>query len=344
MRFMVTNYKPSHPPRGQTGVSLVQLMVALTLGAIITIGLMEILVSSRGTHRTQEAQARMQETGRFSTEMLGYEVRMAGHMGCPNLDRVSPRVIANPAPANPFTASTFLQTYESGSSAWTPSLPAALSTATLGSDAVTVHRGGDCSAVLGAAMSSDSANLTLAAGHACEFNSGDTLIISDCVNADIFQATNVSNSGGIDTISHATTGNTSNRFTKAYGTDALVLKLQSTSFFIAPGASGLPALWRQRDSDAAEELVEGVERLQIIYGEDTGNDLTADRYVLSTATGFDVANVVGVRLNLLLQTPETNVTVTPQTYTFDGTTTTAADGRLRRVYSTTVNLRNRTIL
>jgi type IV pilus assembly protein PilW len=71
-------------------------------------------------------------------------------------------------------------------------------------------------------------------------------------------------------------------------------------------------------------------------------DLSADRYVTPDTGGFDVANVVGLRLSLLLQTLMGNVTLSNQTYTFDGNTTTATDGRLRRVFTTTVNLRNRT--
>ena len=335
--------KHEHSLRGtHRGAGLIQVMVALTIGAIIATGLMEILISSKRTYRVQEAQARVQETGRFGTELLSYEVRMAGFMGCPNLDRVTPRVVANPAPATAFTNSTFIEAYEAGTSTWTPSLPTAMASATAGNDAISIHRGADCIASLSSGMTADNAALSLTSGHGCGFNAGDYLIISDCISADLFRASNVSSSGGIETVSHATSHNSEDRFSKQYSTDAVVMKLQETSFFIAPGAGGQPALWQSEDGDPAVELVDGIESLQILYGEDLDGDLSADRYVMPDTANFDVANVVGLRLHLLLQTLVDNVTLSNQTYTFAGTTTTATDGRLRRIFTTTVNLRNRT--
>jgi type IV pilus assembly protein PilW len=331
------------PKRRQRGLSLIQLMVALTIGALITTGLIQILISTKRTYRAQEAQARVQETGRFSMALVGYEIRMAGFMGCPNLDRVTPRVVAKPAPSPTFSATNFLQAYEAGTTAWTPILPAALSTATLGNDAVTVHRGSDCSAYLSAIMATDDTAINIASDSGCGFSAGDYLLISDCVNVDVFRASNVSSSGEIETITHTTTNNTSARFSKSYGTDALIFKSQKTSFFVAPGAGGQPALWRQLDTDAAQELVEGVEGMHLLYGEDLNNDLSADRYVVSSTTGFNMSNVVSVRLNFLLRTLEANVTLAAQTYAFNGQAVTATDGRLRRTYVSTVNLRNRTI-
>ncbi len=44
----------------QWGAGLVQIMVALTIGAIVSAGLIEILVASKRGYRVQEAQARVQ--------------------------------------------------------------------------------------------------------------------------------------------------------------------------------------------------------------------------------------------------------------------------------------------
>ena len=328
----------------QWGAGLVQIMVALTIGAIVSAGLIEILVASKRGYRVQEAQARVQETGRFGTQLLSHEIRMAGFMGCPNLDRVTPRVVASPPPNTAFTNSTFIEPYEAGASSWTPALPAEMTDAgaTNGNDTLSVHRGADCTAALSSSMTADNAAVSLDDGHGCDFATGDYLIISDCTNADLFRASNVSSSGGIETVSHALSHNTEDRFSKQYGPDAVVMRLQETSFFIAPGAGGQPALWQSTDGAAAVELVDGVEALQILYAEDLNGDLSADRYVTPDTGGFDVANVVGLRLSLLLQTLMGNVTLSNQSYTFDGNTTTATDGRLRRVFTTTVNLRNRT--
>lgn len=51
-------------------------------------------------------------------------------------------------------------------------------------------------------------------------------------------------------------------------------------------------------------------------------------------------NIFSVRISLLLRTAENNLIETPQSYTINGVTTTPTDRRLRRVFTTTIALRN----
>lgn len=64
----------------QLGLSLIELMVALTLGLMITTSLGYILLGSRSTYRTQDANARVQDTGRFALEFIGRQLRSAGRV------------------------------------------------------------------------------------------------------------------------------------------------------------------------------------------------------------------------------------------------------------------------
>jgi len=65
-------------PDQQAGLSLIELMVAITLGLMITTSLGYILMGSRSTYRTQDASARVQDTGRFALEFIGRQLRAAG--------------------------------------------------------------------------------------------------------------------------------------------------------------------------------------------------------------------------------------------------------------------------
>lgn len=67
-------------PYSQTGLSLIELMVAVTLGLMITTTLGYILMGSRSTYRTQDANARVQDTGRFALEFIGRQLRAAGRL------------------------------------------------------------------------------------------------------------------------------------------------------------------------------------------------------------------------------------------------------------------------
>jgi type IV pilus assembly protein PilW len=116
----------------------------------------------------------------------------------------------------------------------------------------------------------------------------------------------------------------------------------TNTFKIAKGADGRMALFC---NDV--EIVADVANMQIMFGEDTDGDLVANRYV-KAGTVIDAGtlnNVVSVRVNLLFETPtETSKTVADaQTYDLGTVVLPAiADRRIRRVVSTTINLRNRT--
>lgn len=103
------------------------------------------------------------------------------------------------------------------------------------------------------------------------------------------------------------------------------------------------SLFQQRDGAAANELVEGVEAMQLLYGEDTTGDRVADRYVAAAAVG-NWSNVVSVRIYLLLVSLEDNIVTQPQTIFFPADTNNAwpvNDRCLRQPFSTTIVVRNR---
>ena len=64
----------------QKGLSLIELMVAMTLGLMIVSTLGYILMGSSSTYRTQDASARVQDTGRFALEFIGRQIRAAGRV------------------------------------------------------------------------------------------------------------------------------------------------------------------------------------------------------------------------------------------------------------------------
>jgi type IV pilus assembly protein PilW len=120
----------------------------------------------------------------------------------------------------------------------------------------------------------------------------------------------------------------------------MVIELQTVNYTIGVGASGEPALFRQEFNNPPEELIEGVEDMQILYGVDTDNDQFPNQYMSADAV-IDFDDVVSVRVMLLVRSIDDFVTEDPQTYTYNGVTTTPADRRIRQVFSSTIALRNR---
>ncbi len=60
------------------GFTLVEMMIALTLGLVILLVIGTVFVSSSRTFSVQEDNARIQESGRFALEVIGRSIKQAG--------------------------------------------------------------------------------------------------------------------------------------------------------------------------------------------------------------------------------------------------------------------------
>lgn len=347
--------QPRFSRKNQAGVGLVEIMIALVIGLVLTAGVSQIYLSSKQTYRLQDSQSRLQENSRYALELLTKDIRMAGYAGCANITSITPNVIADEDGDNvadvTFSSTTAVFGYDYGTSSWNPSLPSALSGLSnpplAGTDVITVQLSQGCGAHLTGNMDAVNANIQIMAPNSCGIDAGDTLLISDCVAADVFRASNSSESGGKETIAHAENVNIDVNLSKAYQQDAEIFNFVSRTYYVANGAGGQPALWQMDNTDGTVlELVEGVENMQILYGEDTDADRVPNQY-LPVNSVSNLANVVAVRLSLLMRTLDNNIVQAAQTYSYDtdndgsGESVTAADRRLRRVFTTTINLRNR---
>lgn len=71
----------------QTGLSLIELMVAILISTILVLGVTSLFTDTSDTARTNTALARVQESGRLALELIGADARRAGYVGC--LDKAS---------------------------------------------------------------------------------------------------------------------------------------------------------------------------------------------------------------------------------------------------------------
>ena len=76
--FLSRSMHPMRAHRTQRGVSLVELMVAIGIGAFLLLGLVEIFSSARASYDLQQGLARLQEKTRFAENYIARNIRMAG--------------------------------------------------------------------------------------------------------------------------------------------------------------------------------------------------------------------------------------------------------------------------
>lgn len=87
-------------------------------------------------------------------------------------------------------------------------------------------------------------------------------------------------------------------------------------------------------------LIDGIQNMQILYGVDNDNDGSANFYVAANNVA-SMQQVVSIRISLLVVTLDDYLATQPLTYTYNGVTTTPADRKIRRVFNTTIAIRNR---
>jgi type IV pilus assembly protein PilW len=354
-------------------LTLIELLVAISISFVVILAVGYVFVGSRQTYRAQDGMARIQESARFAYEVLSKDIRMAGFNGCAASNTVN--VLNDPSWYGGLDSLPLIG-YEAGSGQ-----PAAITGALAGRDSLTILHADNSPEYIIEQHTAAAAEFKLV-GTSHDLIDGQIVVACNAngVDAAVFQITN-SNQSNV-TIVHNTGLSAPGNCTKALGAGTTcggtqnfvtfdpgsrLMRLSGSTYFIRNNTAGEPSLYRQRlnvaagaAATAAEELVEGVEDMQITYGVDV--DATADNQADDYQTAAEIGNgsgtpavpgadasarwnrVLSVRISLLMRTTENGITTQAQTYTYPpdaGAATTAADRRLRRVFTYVISVRNR---
>lgn len=352
----------------QKGLTIVELMVALLLSLLLIGGVVQIYLGTKATYRVTEGLSRLQENTRFATNMLARDIRMAGYIPCSqtqnNVNLVNENKWWTPLFTNLFTNS--ILGFENGAN---PFPDDGANEILAGSDSIVILRGGNKVAAVNLYdTATDEFVMQRDLGGANWVQPGSLMIACDPTNARLFQAgaiqagdpTRVAVANG----SGESPGNTATSVGYSFSNDAQLANYHAVAYYISNSESGNGfSLYRRylnvnssmQNSPLRDELVEGVETMQLLYGLDVDANGMADRYVQAdnAAITGNWQDVVTVRVNLLFASEDglrdadgfdektyvvgnTNIAVegTP------GVPTHTRDRRKRYVSSMTVSIRN----
>jgi len=266
----------------QRGMTLVELSVAMAIGLFLIGGALYVYNQSRNTYRASDSLARLQETARFALDTLEPDIRLARYWGF----NAQPARIRNPGAieatcdgvAAPEALADLSAAADTRDDAWDLPCGTFNDAARDGSDVLMLRHAEPWAGNVQPAAEAGRLQVQTTLAEGILFNDG----------------------------------------TAPLGADASINNVTVNYYYVSDESSfdpALPSLRRLTLGPDAEfddqEIIPGVENLQVQLGIDTDRDGNVDRYVdgdhpLVTpgAAGFDPdGRVVAVRLWLLVGTP-----------------------------------------
>lgn len=352
----------------QQGLSLIELMVAMLLGLILMGSVVAVVLNSKSSFVGQRELAMVQENGRYAMEMLTKEIRMAGYQDCA---RQSFSKLGNSINTSYwYVGPVGLKGYEGPADSTLP-LPASAGwTPTVGDSLVVKH--GETSSY---SLISNSGS-TITVNKVTDIQQGEPVLMvnADCTEVALFQKTNAAGSSTIDhqtgTVSPGnitsnvyvalskpsfdyTNYTTNSISTSSFSPGSTIMRYSASAFYVRNSTvNSTPSLFRKRLITATvsgtgtlkavdEELAQGVEDLQFLYGVDTDTDGIANRYLVANdALLTDWKKVVSVQITLSLRSINPVYLKNTDYTKCDGTTTTYFDKYIHKCMSSTVSVRN----
>ncbi|MGH8398800.1 MAG: PilW family protein [Gammaproteobacteria bacterium] len=358
----------------QSGLSLIELMIAMVVGLILMAGVLSIFLSSRQSYGINSAVARIQENGRFALNFLRTDARNAGYMGCATSTTTASYLnpVADNLPYNfaqaiygfHFTGTvpgpTENPAPDTNATDWTPNLDPYLTGKVLPNTDVLVVRFAQRDPIYITTITSPTAtsatvNTLLGASDQPALAPGDLFLASNCLSAIVLQATSATSGTTLEyTSGGSAPGNNGEVIPQSF-VGAMVVSPTTAVFYIGQGADTSPALFKastdttQPGGFSTQEMVSGVENMRVLYGVDLTGSQVPSEYV--TADVVDAANewadVVSVRIGLLVRSNTAAVPLPSMASDFalvdssvENPVTAPLDTRMRQIFIATVGIRN----
>lgn len=347
--------------RALRGFSLVELMVALSLGLMLSISVVGVYMAQVNTYKTNVSQAGSQNIISAITALMSPTLHSAGFCGCASVTLALSNLRAGgPPPLGTIsTTPSMLMGYDAAAgttinitqnnapntgntAGWNPNLHTSLRGDIQATSDVLIVLSPlpGTSPIAVTAFTPGSSSITLQ--NTTSVTAGQFAAISDCSKASIFQITGVAGTVVTHAEGAGTLSNASDALSVNYPIGSQFVILTQTAFFVGRDASGESALIRATLNAGGtwtlQSLVPDVETMQVLYGIGTNGSLS--RYVpANSVTNWN--QVYAIRLGFITKGQTGSGANTPTVHNVLGTTVNVpSDNRLRHVFEMTIHLRN----
>jgi len=296
------------------GLSLVELMVATTIGLLLTSAIVGLFASSKRAHTDSMDRGIMYENGRYAISVLSNELRLTEFWGATRaadiINSAGLNAIVNDCSGN--AAGYNINNSLWGVTAATATITTCITDAKAGTDAFVIKH---VAATPTAVASLDATK---------------TYLMTNEFLGILFD--------GADTPPSTVAGGDI--------PEGQAWEYTNTLYYIREQTGEVPALYRKKLTGntwgASEEIANGIENMRLLYGVDTDFDGVADKYDNAAAANW--ANVVAARVYLLIRSEKaSSFSPDSKTYLLGDITIdpNPDDNYYRLVFNTSINLRNR---
>jgi type IV pilus assembly protein PilW len=316
----------------EKGLTLVEILIALALGAFLTTAIIQIVSNNKQNIVLADSSVQVQESARLALELLARDIRMAGYRGC-----------LNDASGSSYTSSLgstspFFHNYINGridlinnfdpkqkasyvssgkmpfSEGFGPS-PAVAGVAKLpvnNSDVFIMRSAVPSNIYVDTNATTASAPLSVKGSDISAVENGRIMIVSDCQTADIFVAGPMTK--GISPITrdsgqagYGGVTNSSGVFSGLFTSGSQISFMNTSAYFIAPSSiivedydtsdsipNDINSLYKFSQLNGLQELIPYVSDFQLEYGVDTGTGISVDGQIDAYVNGSNaIFNAAG---------------------------------------------------
>ncbi|MBR7801079.1 PilW family protein [Undibacterium fentianense] len=320
----------------EKGRSIVEVMIALTIGMVILIAVSSLFVTNRQTFRSGDDKTRLDEEGRLALNLMAFHVRMAGY---------GTILSTNEKYVNTDDALKLNKAYPATYTSYSNLKTGASENAIRGCAGGFANTATEVTTVACAAGTASDAFLVRYVVDQNVIASGGATP-TDCLGANAILSPAIPELNGRP------------------GTAAYYV-IENRFFVQNNATTGNPELYCRGNgntapgsnlANAAQPIAENVEAMKVTYGlspdevtlendktmtvQNVNQFVTADKMLTPDMWG----RVVSVRICIVVRSANNNLVTTPQTYRdCEDKLVTAADRRIRGVFSTTVAIRSRSV-
>lgn len=317
------------------GFTLIELMVAVAIGAFMLGVMAKVLIDMKKTSITQSNIQKIQNDSNYTIAKIERDIRNAGFRGCTSAYDASLSWVNyyNATTSNYLTSMVALEG-NSGSGSFSPTLDSYVAGLNPNNnfDVLTVRESTKTSLVLNTAMVTKTDNLVPSTDPSAVFSVGDLAIISSCSATTLFKVGTVStallksdNGAGINYL---------------FDIGAQINNYQTITYFVQNDGS-TNNLYRQNGT-AKELIFTNIDKFKVYYGIDSDGDNNVDIYnSASSISNFN--KVMSVKVGIVLKGDNKNTVTNDSTYSYSffGQTITPNDSIIRKVIYLNVSLRNK---